>query len=471
MKLFRRVTTGTIGALLVLFTMSSQVFAIPTASPLIISQLKVGTGNQFITLYNSSDLPIDLSTIELAYFNNYLLSDATSSKLISLSGDLPAHGYVKINDGTVLMCYQQMVDSTPLGLSTKSGLIEVQALSQAADGSVSPVVEDAVAWSSKSSPSLPSYVQLLPADPIFLQRQADISGAPLAGGGWQTVEPQPTTSDPCALALVVNGTPPVPVTTSNQLLPGTEPPSSIVTLASDSQSGPVPILPAGDVGLMTPEITELMPNPIGTGNDASDEFIELYNPNGVAFDLSGFVLQVGTTTLHKYTFDDGTSLAPKSFTAFYSADTGLSLSNGGGQAKLFDPLGNAISQSDVYGTAKDGQAWALAKGVWYWTPSPTPNQANVVTQNSAMAVVSKTSGSNTATAASVKGATTAANGSATVSTTTASDVAQVTPIHPWTLALVALLALLYGLYEYRLDVANRIYQFRKHRTNRRISRS
>jgi hypothetical protein len=466
MKFFRRVTTGILG--MVLLAVPLPAFAdAPPASPLIISQLKITTGNQFITLYNASDTPVDLGTIQLAYFNNFQLNAATSSKLITLSGNLPAHGYVKVNDGTVLMCYQQMVDSASLGLSTKSGLLEVESLSQAADGSVSTVVEDAVAWSGTSSTGLPSYVQLLPTDPVFLQRQTDNNNVPMANGTWQTVEPEPTVTDPCALASVVSGTL-TPQPTGNQLLPGTEPPASIVQISGDDSSAAGPHLPPGDIGLMAPEITELLPNPAGTGNDNTNEFIELYNPNHVAFDLSGFVLQVGTTTLHQFTFDDGTTVAPQSFTAFFSADTGLSLSNSGGQAQLLDPLGNAVSQSDVYGTAKDGQAWALADGVWYWTLSSTPNEANIVDQ--AGSTTGKASGSKTVATANVKGAATGTSGDAPAAAGNVADVAQITPVHPWTLALVALLALLYGLYEYRQDVANRLYQFRKHREARRITR-
>ena len=136
-------------------------------------------------------------------------------------------------------------------------------------------------------------------------------------------------------------------------------------------------MPAADIGLMAPTVTEILPNPTGSGNDSTDEFIELYNPNPGSFDLTGFSLQSGTTTC-LYTFPAGTTLPASGFTAFYSKTTGLSLSNSGGQAKLLDPFSNAIAVSGPYGTANDGQAWALAKGKWYWTTSPTPDQANVI---------------------------------------------------------------------------------------------
>jgi hypothetical protein len=220
---------------------------------------------------------------------------------------------------------------------------------------------------------------------------------------------------------------------------------------------------------MAPTITELLPNPAGTGNDTTDEFIELYNPNSVPFDLTGFGLQVGITSVHSYMFTAGTTtLPPQSFTAFYSSTTGLSLSNSGGQAKLIDPFGNSIAATAVYGTAKDGQSWALANGKWYWTTKLTPGAANVINQPPAAGKKSSAASKSTKTTAKSKTAkikkvktkpVTASHNSA--------DTVSTTPIHLWTLALVAGLALLYGAYEYRADLANRIYQLRRYLEARR----
>jgi hypothetical protein len=241
----------------------------------------------------------------------------------------------------------------------------------------------------------------------------------------------------------------------------TGPPASILSLApDDTATSDTPTIPSGDLGLAPPQITELLPNPMGTGTDETDEFIELYNPNAKPFDLSGFVLQTGSTTKHSYTFPAGTSLPPSSFVAFYSADTGLSLSNTSGASDLLDPLGAVLSQTDAYGTAKDGQSWALAKGTWYWTLQATPGKANTIAQATTSSS-SKSSAAKKSTSA-VKGATTSAT-SGSSGSADAAQTAQVSPIHPWTLAVVAGLALAYGLYEYRLDMANFLHRLRRHR--------
>lgn len=251
---------------------------------------------------------------------------------------------------------------------------------------------------------------------------------------------------------------------------------------SSASSTASPTIPAADVGLTAPQITELLPNPGSPKTDSSDEFIELYNSNAVPFDLSGFKLEVGLTTKHYFTFVAGTKLPARTSVAFYSADTGLSMSNSGGEVWLLDPYGNILGQSDEYGTAKDDQAWALANGKWYWTTTPTPNAANVVTAASTAAKKkSSSSSSSTKSKSASSKATKATAAKATKSKSTAtktaastmadtSEVASNSPIHPVVLAVAAGFALLYGGYEYRRDLANKYYQFRRYRAARREAR-
>lgn len=238
-------------------------------------------------------------------------------------------------------------------------------------------------------------------------------------------------------------------------------------------------------GLVAPQITELVPNPAGSGTDGTDEFIELYNANDATYNLSGYVLQTGLSTKHNYIFPAGTVLTPNSFSAFYSSQTGLSMSNSGGQATLLSPDGVILSQSDPYGVAADGKAWALADGAWYWSITATANQANVITENVVAAVLSATKTAAKVTTAKVKKAATAKAPKATTvkkkstkQSSSASNTKKVASaatepvrsIHPAVLALVAAAAVGYGLYEYRHDVANRFHKFRTNRAARRSHR-
>lgn len=458
------IVVGVLSAVLVAGLPRVSHADVTNAPSLVISQIKITSSNgQFITLYNATNTELDMSKYQLEYFNNYDLSKATSSRLIALTGTIPPHSYYMVNDDALLLCYQLTVDSTSLGLSSTAGMVEVLSFNQnGPGGSVTPGLQDYVGWSKTAA----SGVQTLPTSTsAFLQRQpVDSKNNPniaaAGAGSWQSV--QPDSANPCSLVSTISSSTDVP-TGLSQLLPSSEAPASIVSVTAGSGQA-VPSLPASDIGLMAPSVTELLPNPDGTGNDSTDEFIEVYNPNAKAFDLTGFGLQTGTTTTHNFTLPGGTSLPAHGFTAFYSSKTGLSLSNTGGQAKLLDPFGNSISSSGLYSTAKDGEAWALAKGKWYWTSEPTPGKANIIKQptngkkSTSKKASGKTKGATTKTAAHLSGS----SGS--------DDNTSTTPIHPWTLAIVGGLALLYGTYEYRADLANYLHQFKRNFTTRRSNR-
>jgi hypothetical protein len=235
--------------------------------------------------------------------------------------------------------------------------------------------------------------------------------------------------------------------------------------------------PAADTAtdLAYPQITELLPNPIGTGNDGTDEFIELYNPNTEPFPLKGYVLQTGVTTVHSYAFPDGAALAP-GYNVFYAVDTNLSMSNTSGQARLLTPDGVIVAETAAYDGADDGAAWAFADGRWQWTTSPTPGAANTIT--AAVVAVKKTAVKSATTAKKTTAKkTTAKTAKAKTTKTTssskgvASEATQpVRGIHPLVLVGILLAAVGYGVYEHRQDLANAFYQFRSNRTARRSHR-
>lgn len=425
----------------------------PVGPELIITQAKVtSTDGQFITLYNNTAGVVDLNDIQLQYFNNYDLAAATSSKLIKLTGQIAPHGYAVVNDGAIQACYQMTVNSVSLGLSTTAGFLQVSHYLGDSPHVVS-ILDDYVGWSKKIVPG----AQTLPTDTSsFLQRQAPGSSSKLSliqipgDGSWQSVK-QLNGGSPCG-----------PSQTSGALGGGSlAPGSAAIPYTVNTASAVLSSIPKDDSGLMAPQISEVVPNPAPPKTDANDEFIELYNSNAKPFDLSGFILQVGTTTIHKYTFPDGTTIEPTQFTAFSSSDTNLSLSNSDGQVKLLDPAGNVLNKTDEYTGAKDDYAWIKAGGLWQWTTTPTPGAANLITAPASKAGSSSGSGSSAAKKGSVLAATTnSGSGGGTPSAV---------QMHPLVLAGVGAAALLYALYEYRHDLGNFIYKLRRNREARRIA--
>lgn len=465
MRRIKRVEVVT--AILLLSGLATGLSAQPVAadtniSPsLVLTQLKVTSSNgQFVMLFNTTDTVLDMSKYQLEYFNSYDLTKATSSKLIALTGSLPPHGYYLVNDSQMLLCYQLTVDSVSLGFSTVAGLIQVLNLIQSSPGSsASPVVQDYVGWSKAGAVG----AQTLPTDTSasLLRQPVDVLNNPSisspGSGTWITVHPDSTNA--CDLVTVIS--PITKLTTMSTVLLSPTPPPVIVLPAQISETTNPPV----NDGLMSPQITEILPNPLGTGNDSTDEFIEIYNSNQAIFDLSGYSLQSGSTSLHSFVMPTGSVLIPQSYTVFYASKTGLSLSNSGGQVKLLDPAGNPIVNTDTYGAAKDGQSWSLAGGNWSWTSVSTPGTMNIISLPATTKTTVKTSSANTANP--TKPVSISPRSSSSDTSKSKNQTANLTPIHNWTLALVAVAAILYGAYEYRADLGNRIHQFRKYFKYRR----
>ncbi|HEX7368547.1 MAG TPA: lamin tail domain-containing protein, partial [Candidatus Saccharimonadales bacterium] len=331
----------------ILLAAEAPAMAIGTAPPLevpehlSIAEIKM-TGDEFVVLQNNGPSVIsDLSTYWLYSFNK------TSPRAAGATSDAQQLPVATLDSGqSVLLssggptCGAEVSAKLSLSLGDSAGDLELLQ-SDSATGLLDITPTDAVSWGAGGDiASVPS--SKTDKQAAYYRIHASDDGAAYA---WQQadvhVDPATGVAQICQLDVAQDtGTAPVATNTANQLLPPGFPPASIVSVDSAVAAADGPSLPASDVGLQAPRINELLPNPAGTGNDATDEFIELYNANPATFDLSGFTLQTGTTTTHQYTFPAGTVLPPKTFEAFYSAATNLTLSNSGGRAALLDPFGN-----------------------------------------------------------------------------------------------------------------------------------
>lgn len=471
--------------LMLMGSVSPRVLAVapPTlATPvgLSLAEIKI-TGNEYIMLQNNTGATIsDLGNYWLYGFNS---TDPTTPGTSSSSQQLPVANLAA--GQTILLsadggatCGAAVTAKLSISLTDTSGFLQV-VRTNFSGGVLTQTAGDSVSWSSSSS----AVIYNAPAPTITVPTTTTVKPTYANYRYQNSLSPptfwwQPASQDSiniCQLNVTIGGvTSPGPVNPGNQLLPGTPPPVTII--ASDSpdavtNSG----LPAADIGLQAPQVNELLANPAEPQTDSEDEFIELYNSNDVAFDLTGFKLQTGTTTLHNYTFPAETFLPAKSFVAFYSIDTNLSLSNTSGQARLLDPAGNIISQADVYAKALDGQSWALANGLWYWTTTATASEANIINQPLTVKTLSTGSSPSTAKKSSATSASTTktpttpkAKAASTPSTNGSSSSAakNASPLHPLVLAGVGIGAVGYATYECRNDLQNRLYQFRRYRAAR-----
>jgi len=213
-------------------------------------------------------------------------------------------------------------------------------------------------------------------------------------------------------------------------------------------------------------LSEILPNPGAPLTDAHDEFIELYNPNDVDFDASGYSIKAGTNLTYTYKIPN-LILKSHEYIALYSRQTRIALSNSGGRVALLNPEGSIDDESTAYTVAAENTVWIWNGISWVWSANVTPNAENEITgpiTSSLEAVVpiskivpktAKTTTKKTSTKAP-KSATTPKKKVAP-KTTKSSDQKTNPTLHPGILAGVGGSAVLYGAYEYRRDVSNAIH--------------
>ncbi len=542
--IFSLVASATPSAATALVWLGTEVSS-TTAPPILITEIQTGAGtasDEFIEVYNRSDKPVDITGWQIRVANAgaepSLLVAVASASTVPVIVDPFTH-YVVATAGLAASANQAYT----AGLSKTD---KTMALYAPDLQTCQLTVQDAVAWQSGTIATKGEGAPVsVPTDKVskekLLQRYRDVNGfyadtdnnatdfllstatpTPLLPSvalgstpgslNTQLVADQSAPGSPSSLSpIAINGcTIPAPPSTGdppetvpepedstggtgNSGDPSGEPSSETPGSEQgsedgqdqDPEPGTQPEAGQPNAGLISPQITEILPNPAPPQADEYDEFIELFNPNDQPFVLTGCILEVGTTTKHRYIFPAGTMLPAGAYIAFFSVTTGLSLSNSGGQARLLDPQAVLLAQTAVYTTAKDGQAWAMVDGVWQWSTTASPNGANVIV---AAATVSKTT---TTTSTAKKPAAPKAVKAATTKNTvktpkpkttklakpkadTTQTVAAIRPdkgsLHTGVLAGFGIFALLYGAYEYRRDLANKLHQFRTDRAARRANR-
>ncbi len=123
-------------------------------------------------------------------------------------------------------------------------------------------------------------------------------------------------------------------------------------------------------------INEWLPNPVG--NDASGEFIELYNSGAGVVSLGGYALGDGA----KKTFSlAGYNIPPGGYLVLKHAQDKLSLKNTDGEVLLYGPDGRAVDRANFAGAAPEGKSFSrvdygTAPIAHFAFEYPTPSVAN-----------------------------------------------------------------------------------------------
>lgn len=483
------------------------------SSPLLIVELQTRSASvseaanqEFIEIYNISEDVVDLSKWKLEYKSATGL--AWSTKLL-LDGQIQPNGrYLLASTNYLTETANQFFSP---GLSDTAGHIRL-----AEKDSVSGlyISREVLGWGiTADSPEAMAAPELSAGK--SLQRKVDENAQYIDSDNNKTdfdinavptpesinVAPQPVIEptpepepDPVIEPEPVPEETLDPVMTPDPVVPPEEPdpitqpePPSV----PEEESQPTPT-----IELLPLQISELFPNPSAPQTDNADEFVELYNPNEVSVDLNGYVIKTGSNFSYSHLIADKT-IPARGFVVFASGETALSLSNTASKARLLSPEGAIVAETVPYEDAPEGQSWILYEGAWSWSTTVTPNEINILTAPvvaeelpkvipPAKISKPKTVKVTPAPKAASPKVKAASSTKATPKTSKTTSKATIQPvaktadafepevlppaIHPLVLAAVSFLALLYAAYEYRHDVANRIYQRRLNRAARRSSR-
>ncbi len=221
-------------------------------------------------------------------------------------------------------------------------------------------------------------------------------------------------------------------------------------------------------------VSELYPNPSGEQSESTDEFIELYNPNDFDVDLNGWLLKDASDKTY---IIKNKTLPAKSYIAFMSAETHISLNNTGDTVRLVSPSGQLMDESADYGESKEGLSWSVVGDSWNWTVTPSPSAVNsAIYVENIVKPVGETASSTTAKKAIKKASVTtpktskaasklvssakAAPANSQGSDTNTSAQSTLANIWPWLLIVLGIGTIGYGIYEYRPEITTFYYRLK-----------
>lgn len=107
-----------------------------------------------------------------------------------------------------------------------------------------------------------------------------------------------------------------------------------------------------------------------------DAWIELHNGSTRAVSLTGYRLDTGRGT-PVYRIPRGVILRPGAYTVLFGSQTGLALSERGGQIRLLDARGRLVETVTYGALTPDASQSRDAAGQWHLDYPPSPGASNL----------------------------------------------------------------------------------------------
>ena len=393
--------------------------ALPPAEHVVISEIQTASADdaaqEFVELYNATQETVDLTgwVIEYKSASSADAPDAWITRA-ELEGQLPAYHYYLIST------YLTHDSDLSSGLAQSGGHIRVLD----ADGSL----VDLVGWGSANS--------------------AETEPAPAAQPG-ESLERLPGEFEP-------DGGNAYDTQNNRQdfrVRPSPEPQSAAnAETPLDDFEAPAEAVVSYS-GLV---VSELFVDPVSPQADAEDEFVELHNSSSQPIELSGVRVETGSTFNYDYVLPPAV-IPPGGYLALMAIDSGLTLSNSGGQARVLDPDGAELYRTAAYPAAEPAHSWAEVGGSWQWTAKPTPGAVNVL--EVAPAAAGKQKAAKAKKAAAKRKAAARRLGSSRVASAAAKKnpaaaVLEQAKASQWLLLGLGGLTIAYAAYEFRYDLQN-----------------
>ncbi|MEN8252282.1 MAG: lamin tail domain-containing protein, partial [Patescibacteria group bacterium] len=122
-------------------------------------------------------------------------------------------------------------------------------------------------------------------------------------------------------------------------------------------------------------LNEILPNPSGEEN--TDEYIEIYNPNNSKVNLKNWTLKDASKT-GSYTFTDDVFVSPRSFATIYRKDFRFALNNSSETVSLIAPNEKVMSKTSYVSAREDiSYNYNFSSKNWRWSKHLTPGNQNV----------------------------------------------------------------------------------------------
>lgn len=372
-----------------------------SSTSLVISQIQVsgdgGANDEFIELYNPTDLPVSINGWSLQYKSATGIFPLTSKKNLP-DVTIPAKSYFLIAgssyNGTVAA--DLVHSSFSLSGATSGGTIFLVSSTLALTVGDATEVVDKVAYGD-SVTNFPEMLNApLPPQEKVLLRSADTDNNSLdfsvtdpaphnllfvpAPAPNPTPSPSPTPApDPTPTPTPSPDPNPAP-DPSPTPTPSPDPaptPSPDPTPTPDPSPSPDPTpAPTYSPNII---ISEFLPNPDGI--DSGEEWIEFYNNSSVAVDISGWKIddegennEIGTSA---FTIPANTVLNSNQYIFIDLPEEYFTLDNSGGDTvRLFWPNGELAKEVKYTGSAKADQAYAFDGQEYSWNKVLTKGLAN-----------------------------------------------------------------------------------------------